>query len=136
LTQDNAVLSEHATALFAEIESGVTDVYLAESVLVEAEQVLSSASLYHLARSDVYEALDRVIDLPGVTVSFRSSYHRALDLYLRHNPLSLMDCLCIAHAERLRAVGIVSFDRGYDGAAVRAETAVRRSEPGSAAPRI
>jgi predicted nucleic-acid-binding protein len=128
LTQDNDLLSKKASAILEQVELGTAAVYIGEGVLVEAVEVLSSEALYNIARRQICDALDRLIDLPGVTVPFRGPYHRALELYLRHRALSFVDCLCVAHAERLGADGLLSFDQGYDRVSVRADTAIRRVE--------
>jgi predicted nucleic-acid-binding protein len=129
LTEDDADHSQRAHAAFLAIASGAREVYLSEAVIVETVQVLESRRLYGLSRNEVATHLRRLLGYPGVHVPARRVSHRAIDLFEATGAVSFVDCLCVAHAERLGGVPVLSFDRGFDRASLRAETAVRRLEP-------
>jgi predicted nucleic-acid-binding protein len=129
LTDDDVELSQRAHAAFLEIASGAREVYVSEAVIVETVQVLESRRLYSLSRDEIATHLRRLLDFPGIQVAARRVSHRAIDLFMAARAVSFVDCLCIAHAERLGGVPVLSFDRGFDHAALTRETAVRRSEP-------
>jgi len=129
LTEDDADLSQRAHAAFLEIASGAREVYVSEAVIVETVQVLESPRLYRLSRNEVATHLRRLLDFPGVRVPARRVWQRAVDLFEATRAVSFVDCLCVAHAERLGGVPVLSFDRGFDHPSLRQETVVRRSEP-------
>jgi predicted nucleic-acid-binding protein len=129
LTEDDVDHSRGAHAAFVEIASGAKEVYLSEAVIVETVQVLESPRLYGLSRNEIATHLRRLLEYPGVRVPRQRVSHRAIDLFEATRAVSFVDCLCVAHAERLGGVPVLSFDRGFDRASLMQETAVRRSEP-------
>ena len=52
---------------------------------------------------------------------------RDIALYLSYHFLSFVDCLCVAHAERLGNIDVMSFDKGFDR--IHSDTGVSRIEP-------
>jgi predicted nucleic-acid-binding protein len=129
LAQDIPDHAERAHRAFAEAEARMRTLLLLEGVLVETVQVLSSSRLYNLPRADIRRHLRRLIAMPAVEMPHKRTYLRALDLYEAHTRLAFVDCLCLAHAEQQGNLGVLSFDEGFAGEAVRGDTPVRRVVP-------
>ncbi|MFN0071256.1 MAG: PIN domain-containing protein [Chloroflexota bacterium] len=113
LTQDHPEHSMRARQIFLQVERGDLVVMTCEGVLVEVVQVLSSPRLYHLARLEICRLLSQLLSLPGLKLSNKRAYLQALERYAA-STLDFVDCLEVAHMERLRIDTIVSFDRDFD----------------------
>lgn len=127
LTDDLPEQAERARTAFDAVEAGTLVFVLSEGVLVETEQVLSSKNLYNLPRDVIARHLTRLLRIYGVKIDHKQTYLRAFELYVAHHFLSFVDCVCVAHAERLGNIDVMSFDKGFDR--IRADTAVNRIEP-------
>ena len=113
VTQDHPEHSEQARQLFRRVEKGELIVETCEGVVVEAVQVLSSPRLYGVSRSVIRGLLAHLLSLHGIRIPHKRSYLRALDLYASSN-LDFVDCLEVAHMERLQISSIASFDRDFE----------------------
>lgn len=113
ITQDNPDYSARALQFFQELETGDRTATSTEGVLVEAVQVLSSRTLYHLLRGDIQAKLRPIIVLKGLKLAHKRVYLRALDIYATTN-LDFVDALLVAHSERSGNRTIISFDRDFD----------------------
>lgn len=123
LTGDHPDHSRRALAFLQRVEAGAATVTICEGVLVEVVQVLSSRRLYNQPREQIAAALGDILRLRGLHLPGKALYLRALELYGREN-VDFVDALCVAHAERIGANEIVSFDRDLDRF-----PSVRRVEP-------
>ncbi len=123
-TKDPPDQAARAYRFFQEIASGARDARIPEAVLVEVTQVLSSKVLYNLPRADIKTHLDAILTLGGIKMPHKHLYLRALDLYATTS-LDFVDALLIAHAERIQASAIVSFDKDFDRI-----PGITRREPG------
>lgn len=115
LTQDNPDQAARARALFERAARGEVTLYVSESVVVEAVNVLSSRVTYHLPRHDVQRHLGNIFSLRGFKIPARDSYRRALELWVATPPVrDFVDALSVAHAERLKIPTVASFDADFD----------------------
>ncbi len=85
--------------------------------------VLSSKRLYNLPRERIRELLYPLLSLPGLKLSPRKVYLRALDLYAAY-PLDFEDALIVAWMERHEVEDLFSYDEDFDQV-----KEVRRVEP-------
>jgi predicted nucleic-acid-binding protein len=113
VTRDNPQQGARAARIFQELKDGTATVITSESVIVEAVQVLSSRTRYHLPRTDVRRILGTIIRLQGLKIAHKGTLLRALRLYAATN-LAIVDALNVAPMERLRLTTILSFDRDFD----------------------
>jgi predicted nucleic acid-binding protein len=113
LTQDHPELSIRAREILRQIERGELVVMTCEGVVVEVVQVLASARLYHLPRPEIRRLLVELLSLPGLKLPHKRSYIHALERYAKSN-LDFVDCLEVAHMQRLNIDTIASFDRDFD----------------------
>ncbi len=106
--------SPRAYEVFRQLAAGTTAVLLTEAVLVETEQVLTSAKLYKLPRDEVRRHLSNVIGLKGVRLAHKRRYLRALELYVEIPRLDFVDAILAAYAEELSPPAVLSFDQDFD----------------------
>ncbi len=85
--------------------------------------MLSSKQLYDVARQDIRALLYPLLTLPGLRLTHRKSYLRALDLYATHS-LDFEDALIVAQMERQQIADVYSYDRDFDRSAT-----INRVEP-------
>jgi uncharacterized protein len=122
LLDDHPDHSPRSHRLFAAIEAGTNPVQITETIVFEAAFTLER--FYRVPRNEIRDALDVLIQLPGIALTGKRSYRRVFDLWVEQPRLSFADCYHAAIVERLGLPGIISFDRGFDQLA-----SVRRSEP-------
>lgn len=113
LTRDQPQLSARARLVFLQVERGELTLVTCEGVIVEVVQVLSSPRLYNVTRLEIQRLLSQILSLPGIRLPNKRSYIRALEHYAATR-LDFVDCLEIAHMERLGLSTIVSLDRDFD----------------------
>jgi predicted nucleic acid-binding protein len=115
LTGDHPEHAPRARALFERAARGELTLHLSEAVVVEVVNVLSSRALYHLPRPEIEQLLKKLFALPGVNTPGKRTYQRALELWVQHLPVQdFVDCLQVAHMERLKIPAIASFDTDFD----------------------
>jgi uncharacterized protein len=115
LTQDNPDQAVRARNLFEQAERGEHILFVSESVIVEAVNVLSSRVTYNLPRNEVARHLGNILSLRGFKFPAKRTYHRALDLWVSTPQVrDFVDALSVAHAERLKASTLASFDSDLD----------------------
>lgn len=113
LTRDDPAKAQRCYALFQQVKRKQIRLVTSESVLAEVVYVLSSRSLYNQPRENVRTLLLPIISLPGLKLSNRRAFFRALDIYASTH-LDFEDCLSIAHMERLKVNTILSYDQDFD----------------------
>ncbi|RIK45218.1 MAG: VapC toxin family PIN domain ribonuclease, partial [Chloroflexi bacterium] len=111
-------------ALFERLQAGHERATTSESVLAEVAYVLSSPRLYALSPADVSARLKPLLVLPGLRVTNKRRYLRALDIYATYPHLDFEDALTAAVVERSRPAELYSYDRDFDRVA-----GVTRLEP-------
>ena len=109
LTQDDAVLSRRATALFRRVAAGAETLETADTVVFET--VFTLQRFYQLSRSDIRDGVLPLLFLPGVRLPNKRRYRRAFDLYTSMPALSFADCFHVATMEQRGLTRMVSFDR-------------------------
>ncbi|MBI2611475.1 PIN domain-containing protein [Candidatus Gottesmanbacteria bacterium] len=113
LTRDNPEQSERSRKIFKRLEEGSYKVVTSEATIIEAVQVLSSKKLYHLSRESIKTYLTAIIALPGLKLTHKKAFFRALELFSLLS-VDFVDALNIAHMERLKTRTILSFDKDFD----------------------
>ncbi len=94
---------------------GEVALYVSESVVVEAVNVLSSQVTYHLPRREVARHLGNIFSMSGFKIPAKQTYRRALELWVSTPPVrDFVDALLVAQAERLKIPAIASFDSDFD----------------------
>ena len=89
--------------------------HVPEATIVESVNVLSSRVTYNLPRNEVERHVTNVLSLRGLRVPLRSTYLRALRLWVETPPVrDFVDTLHVAHMERLKVRETASFDADFD----------------------
>jgi predicted nucleic acid-binding protein len=125
LTADDPEKAAACYRLFEQAKHNEIELTTSDAVIAEVVFVLSSKRLYDLARQDVRIRLYPILTLPGLRLSHRDQFLRALDLFSR-NTIDFEDALSIAAMERQSIQEIYSYDRDFD--AVQGSS-IRRIEP-------
>lgn len=112
LLQDSAGQSARATGLLERIEAGEFTARLTAMVIAEMVWVLSGVH-YRFSRDEIRQALDEVLEIPGLHVRDSEAIGAALDIYAAHN-VDFIDAYQAAIAGT-SGMTIVSFDRDFDG---------------------
>jgi predicted nucleic acid-binding protein len=112
-TRDEPELAARASQVLDEIESGDREATLTEAVIIETVNVLVSKQLYAVARSRIRDMMVGIILLPGILLSTKTLYTRALDVFVTYQSLSFVDSLLVSYAELEDLPTIISFDRGF-----------------------
>ena len=111
---DDPILSEAARAFFQRVADADVVATTSEAVFAEVVYVLSSPVLYKQSRSHIRNVLKAVFGLRGWRQIDRETWSRALDVYVEHRRLSLVDALAVAHVERRGLTAVASFDKDFD----------------------
>jgi uncharacterized protein len=114
LTRDLPEQAQRCRDLLMRVDAGEVEITTSESVIAEIVYVLSSPRTYALPRTRVRELLEPVLHLRGLKLEHRTTYLRALALYVAH-PIDFEDAVSAAHMERLGISDIVSYDHHFDG---------------------
>ena len=111
LLADHLEQSPKATAYLARVEQGEIKVHIADTVIFEA--VFTLERTYHQPKANIRDALLPLIELSGVILPGKRHFREVFDLYVTLN-LPFADAYHAALARRLKADGIVSFDKHFD----------------------
>ncbi len=103
IVQDDAKQTASALSF---TESGV---WVPLLVLVESVWVLSSS--YSFSRTQVRDAIERLLNLQNATIESLPLAERALQLFTDHNELSYSDCVILETARQAGQLPLGSFDR-------------------------
>lgn len=120
--QDQPEQSPRASALFAAIEGGRRAVRLADTVMFEVAFTLEKT--YGARRADIQEALQPILNLPGIVLPGKRVYSGVFELWLNNAGLSFADCYHLCLAKQLNLPTVLSFDRKMNRL-----PGVARSEP-------
>ncbi len=101
--------SPRTTALIAAIERGERAVRLADTVVFAAAFTLEKT--YGAPRAAVRDALQPLLDLPGMVLPGKRVYAQVFELWTREPGLSFADCYHLCLARQLGLPAILSFDR-------------------------
>ncbi len=124
LTGDDPKKARACFELLQKAERNKVSLTTSEAVIAEIVYVLSSSrQIYTLTREEIRARLYPLLSLPGLRITHRKVYLRALDLYASY-PLDFEDAVSIAQMERQKIKEIISYDQGFD----RVPTA-KRVEP-------
>jgi predicted nucleic acid-binding protein len=104
--------SPKATAYIGRIEGGEIKVRTVDTVVFEA--VFTLEKRYRLSRTVIRDAVQQVLDLPGIVLPGKRWYGYAFDLWVNHPAFSFADCYHAAAMRRLKLTELVSFDRALD----------------------
>jgi predicted nucleic acid-binding protein len=107
--KDHADHSPRATNLFSLVERGERAVRLVDVVVFEAVFVLERT--YRVPRAAIRDALEPILDLPGIVLPGKRAYQQVFDLYTGERGLSFADCYLAVFAQQLGLSEILSFDQ-------------------------
>ena len=107
--QDHADHSPRAMAFIVAVEQGERAVRLTDTVVFEA--VFTLEKTYGVPRADIRDALQPVLDLPGVVLPGKRLFHEVFGLYVQEAGLSFADCYHATTAKHLGLATFLSFDR-------------------------
>lgn len=113
LTNDDPTKAKNCLELFQRAKANKVALTTSESVIAEVVYVLSSKQVYHLSRNDVVARLRPLLILPGLKLSSRSIFLRALEIYSIYT-VDFEDALSRAHMERQKIKEIYSYDTDFD----------------------
>jgi predicted nucleic acid-binding protein len=123
LTRDDPQKAQACFDLFRRAERNEINLTTAESVIAEVVYVLSSRQLYNIPRDEIRRLLRPLLSLPGLKLTHRGMYLRALDLYAAY-PIDFADALLAAQMEQQHVTELYSYDRDFDQVA-----GIKRLEP-------
>jgi predicted nucleic acid-binding protein len=113
LVKDDHDKAEACFRLFEKAKTSEVELFTSESVIAEVVFVLSSKRLYNLSHQDIRVRLYPILYLPGLKMSNRRQYLRALDIYGNNN-IDFEDALSIATMEEKKISQIYSYDEDFD----------------------
>ncbi len=113
LTRDDPEKAQACFELFHKAQRRELTLITSESVIAEVVYVLASKQLYNLPREEIRKLLYPLLSLPGLRLTHRKMYLRALDLYATY-PLDFEDALTVAQMERQKISELYSYDREFD----------------------
>jgi predicted nucleic acid-binding protein len=109
LMGDGGPQAEQARSFFRAIAAGTLVAETSESALLELAHVLRSA--YQLAKSEIADALDGLLQLDQLLMPRKFEFGKAIALWKEHGSLSLPDALHLTYAATSEHRTIASFDR-------------------------
>jgi uncharacterized protein len=113
LTGDDPLKAQACFALFKKAQQNQIQSTTSETVIAEIIYILSSKTLYNLAREQIRARLEPLLSLPGLKLPHRQTYLRALELYVSYS-IDFEDALSCAHMEREALNEIYSYDRDFN----------------------
>jgi len=88
---------DRAAQLMRSAASGSQKITTCDAVIAEVVFVLGGP-MYGVRREEIVAGLSRLIQLPGFSVPQKSTWQRALDIWLERSSLSFVDALVAAYA--------------------------------------
>jgi len=113
-------------ALIERVSTGEEEITTSEAVLAEIVYVLSSRRQYGLIPDEIVARLKPIVMLPGLKITQKRVYLRALDIYASHADLDFEDAITIAIVERMEQSDLYSYDTVFDRV-----SGITRLEPGA-----
>jgi predicted nucleic acid-binding protein len=113
LTRDDPEKAQACFDLFRRAERNEVNLTTSEAVIAEVVCLLASEQLYALPREQIRELLRPLLSLPGLKLTQRRIYLRALDLYAIY-AIDFEDALLAAQMERQQVTEVYSYDRDLD----------------------
>ncbi|CAN5503545.1 PIN domain-containing protein [soil metagenome] len=110
-----AEMARASQDLFKRVDAGSETITTSEAILTEVVYVLQSNRWYNLSESEISERFKPIIQLPGLHISNKRRYLRALDIFVTHAPhLDFEDAILVAIVEAENPPVLYSFDRDFD----------------------
>ena len=113
LTRDDPEKAQACFQLFQKAKKREILLTTSESVIAEVVYVLSSNQLYNLPREQIRALLYPLLSVPGLRLTHRNMYLRALDLYAAY-PIHMEDALIVAQMERQKVTELYIYDRDFN----------------------
>jgi predicted nucleic acid-binding protein len=113
LTRDDPTQAQACFDLFQKAQRKEITLITTEAVIAEVVYVLASKQLYNLSRDEIRRLLYPLLSLPGLKLTHRKMYLRALDLYAAY-PINFEDAIVVAQMERQKITELYSYDRDFD----------------------
>jgi predicted nucleic-acid-binding protein len=113
LTNDDRERARRSRRLLRQAEQGTLTLVTSEAIIVEVVRILNLPTHYDLPREQVAVIVATLLGSPGLEVSAKSTYLRALELWAG-SMVDFVDALSVAHMEQQQIATIASFDRDFD----------------------
>jgi predicted nucleic acid-binding protein len=114
LTGDDPKKAQACFQLFQEAEENKVSLFTSQAIIAEMVYILSSSTeIYKLSQEEIRARLYPLLLMPGLKLTHRKTYLRALDLYATHS-LDFEDALTVAHMERRKIKEVFTYARGFD----------------------
>lgn len=113
LTNDDPIKAKRCLALFQKAKLNQVALTTSESVVAEVVYLLSSKRVYNLDPQDIVTRLRPLLVLPGLKLSSRNLFLRALEIYATY-AVDFEDALSKAHMEGHKIKEIYSYDADFD----------------------
>lgn len=114
LVRDDEKKAQACFEFFQRLKAGDEQATTSEAVICEVVYVLSSPRTYKLSHDEVRARLTPLLSLPGLHLSGKRTYLRALDLYAQWQWADFEDALSTVYMEQQGIDEIVSYDTGFD----------------------
>jgi len=112
-TKDDPIKAQSCFNLFKKAKQNKIAITTSEAIIAEVVYVLSSKNLYNKSSSEIRSLLYPIISLPGLKLSNRKKYLRALDIYALYS-IDFEDAMAIAYMESKKVMQIYSYDKHFD----------------------
>lgn len=113
LSGDPPVWAESSRSLLERVERGEIRLRLSGIALAEVVYVLTSRTLYGLARRSVAGSLLTIISLPGIEMQSKRAAMDALHIYATTS-IDFSDCYTVARMRAENSTHLYSYDRDFD----------------------
>mgnify|MGYP001619903194 CR=1 FL=1 len=113
LTKDDPRKAKASLNLLQKAKTGKVELYTTESAISEVVYVLESDRLYNLGKEEIVNMLLPILNIGKLKIVYKTSIIVALKIY-EQSLLDFEDALLVAHAFRLNAKEIYTYDKGFD----------------------
>lgn len=113
LSGDEPDLAESSRNLLRQVERGEIRLCLSAVALAEVIYVLTSRTLYGLARRSVAGSLLTIVSLPGIEMQSKRAVIDALHIYASTS-IDFSDCYTVARMRGENSAIVYSYDRDFD----------------------
>lgn len=112
LTRDDPQKALESFELLKKIENGEETVTTSSLVILEI--VFTLEHFYRVSREDIFQLLEPILNLKGLSLQNKSTFMEALKLYSKVE-LSFADAFNIAFMKKIGINEIYSYDKDFDG---------------------
>lgn len=114
ISEEDEGKSDACRALFDRVIAGEEEITTSETVIAEIAYILGSPRQFRLPPQDIVSRLKPIVALPGLKITNKRTYLRALDIFAAHPRLGFEDAVSAAIVERMNPSELYSYDRDFD----------------------